>query len=78
MVLVRPTTDELPELYENENVVVNDVKALICVPQVKEEEEVTYSTVKTAVQTGSRRWSQLPLQLRQQTRMNQREWKLQL
>ena len=55
MVLVRPTTDELPELYENENVVVNDVKALICVPQVKEEEEVTYSTVKTAVQTGSRR-----------------------
>ena len=28
-----------------------DVKALICVPQVKEEEEVTYSTVKTAVQT---------------------------
>ena len=51
---------------------VNEVKALICVPQVKEEEEVTYSTVKTAVQTGSRRWSQLPLQLRQQTKMNQR------
>ena len=33
------------------NMTACDVKALICVPQVKEEEEVTYSTVKTAVQT---------------------------